>query len=63
MANNIDNKKKCDAARKIKKVLLEGYVIKEWINSEGDPILVLCGPGEYACAGVYIQFFEKHSTY
>jgi len=59
MSNNIDNKKKCEAARKIKKVLEEGYVIKEWINSYGDKILVLCKAGEYACSGVYLQHFDK----
>jgi len=57
-----DNKKKdlCEAATKIQMILKNGdYVIKKWINSTNENILVLCQKDEQPWKGVFIQIFDE----
>lgn len=60
--DNSNKKKKdlCEAATKIQMIMKNGdYVIKKWINSTNENILVLCPKDEQPWKGVFIQNFNE----
>ena len=52
---NVNNFRKIKAADDIKRVLEKGYSLRATVNGGGDPIYVICEPGEDPSKGVYVS--------
>jgi len=50
----LDNFKKVETANNIQRSLDRGYSLRVTINGVGDPIYVICEPGEDPSKGVYV---------